>query len=440
MATFTAASGGGNWNDAATWEEGGGYPQAGDNAVFDSGSGNVTVNVDSACNDITCTGYTGTLTLGANLTVYGNLLFVSGMTFTPSTYTVIFAATSSGKTITSGGKTFYNVEFNGSGGVWTLQDNFTLATYPARSYMTAGTLNINGKTFKYQQSVGVLTLGSGFVLNVGSGKIDGGAGLGMVVPSGATMTISTGTWTGSSFTVSGTGTCTCTGAATIQWQSGTVTITSANWTPGTATLNASYGSDLKIDCSQPIYNLTLGRNYFSVKLTLLQDLTVQNNVTVTYNSGYTHTLDCDSYTLTVGGNFTNDDVFTAGTGTVVFNDAAKTSTISGSGTITFNVLRCTTPGKALRFTNGKTYYMAELDLTGSGAGQITLDTSTGSGTFTFSDSTGTNQVEYCTITRSDATGGATWLAYTSDGNVDGGGNSGWVFTVPSGDTGFLQMF
>jgi len=26
---------------------------------------------------------------------------------------------------------------------------------------------------------------------------------------------------------------------------------------------------------------------------------------------------------------------------------------------------------------------------------------------------------------------ATWNAFTSDGNVDGGGNSGWIFTAPA---------
>jgi len=118
-----ASVAGGNWSsDSGAWVTSSGgsiiaaHPVAGDIVYLDANSGNVTVDVASECDDITATGYTGTLTLSAGLTVYGNLLFVAGMTFTPGTQTVTFAATTSGKTITPGGKSFYNVTWNGSGG------------------------------------------------------------------------------------------------------------------------------------------------------------------------------------------------------------------------------------------------------------------------------------------------------------------------------------
>lgn len=44
-----------------------------------------------------------------------------------------------------------------------------------------------------------------------------------------------------------------------------------------------------------------------------------------------------------------------------------------------------------------------------------------------SKSAGTISVAYATITNSDAAGGATWRAPRSQGNVDGGGNTGWLF-------------
>lgn len=107
MATYTAAAGGGDWNNVATWG-GGGYPQAGDTAQLDATSGNVTINVASACAVVDCTGYTGTLTMDANMTTTGNVTLVSGMTFTPNTNEWYF----NGGTVIPAGKTFYDVKTN----------------------------------------------------------------------------------------------------------------------------------------------------------------------------------------------------------------------------------------------------------------------------------------------------------------------------------------
>ncbi len=415
-----ASAAGGNWSsDAGTWVTTSGgstvttHPGAGDTVILDANSGNVTVNVASECDDITATGYTGTLTLSAGLTVYGNLLFVSGMTFTPGTQTVTFAATTSGKTVTSGGKSFYNVTWNGSGGEWTLQDNFT----SRNPTLTVGTLNLDGKT--YNANYGSVTLGGGFTLNVGTGSLTLSGYGGLTIPTGAIMTVSTGTIGGGmfDFTVSGTGTFIATGAATIT-AGGNVSISSVNFSAGTSTLTQSGSSAKTISCTQPLYNFTASLTSGS---TLLANLTTVNNLTI----GSGKSLNASTYDLTVGGNWTNSGTFTAGTGTVVFNDAAKTSTISG--TTTFYNFTSTTPNKAIRFTAGTTQTFTSFALTGTAGNLITIDTNTGASTFNLSDSTGTNQIYYTSVTRSVAGGGATWNAFLSDGNVNGGGNSGWAF-------------
>ncbi len=59
---------------------------------------------------------------------------------------VIFTATTTGKTITSAGKQFTNVLFNGSGGEWILQDNFK-ATGTTEHY--TGIFRSNSKTVDY---------------------------------------------------------------------------------------------------------------------------------------------------------------------------------------------------------------------------------------------------------------------------------------------------
>jgi hypothetical protein len=51
------------------------------------------------------------------------------------------------------------------------------------------------------------------------------------------------------------------------------------------------------------------------------------------------------------------------------------------------------------------------------------------------DDAGENSVSYCTITDSDASGGADWIASTKNGNVDGTGNTGWDFDPGGGGGG-----
>ncbi len=428
-----ASAAGGNWSsDTGTWVIGSGgsivtdHPVAGDTVYLDANSGAVTVDVASACDNITATGYTGTLTLSAGLTIYGNLLFVAGMTFTPGTQTVTFAATTTGKTITTGGKSFYNVTWNGSGD-WTLQDNFTVSGSIA---MTLGTLNLNGKTLSKGGSGQTLTLGNGFTLNIGTGAFSTGNNLKLVVPTGAIVTASTGAFIGVSLTVSGTGTWTFTGAGYVylNGDNGTLAISSSNWTPATSTIYIASGSyTITVNTNQPLYNFVVGRAGVNASsaVVLQANLTVQNDFTILYYAGRIRTFNAGSYTINVGGNWANGDTFTAGTSTVNFNDATKTSTISG--TTTFYNFTSTTPNKAIRFTAGTTQTFTSFALTGTAGNLITIDTNTGASTFTLSDGAGTNQIYYTSVTRSAAGGGATWNALVADGNVDGGGNTGWVF-------------
>lgn len=118
----------GNWSDSSGGSGGSSVPGSSDDVFFDDESPSCEIDVAASCKSIDCTGYTATLTLGANLTVSGNITLVSGMTFTPSTYTVIVSNTA---TITTGGKEFYG---------------FTLSGYKA--YAFADDVTVNG-TFTY---------------------------------------------------------------------------------------------------------------------------------------------------------------------------------------------------------------------------------------------------------------------------------------------------
>lgn len=130
MATILAAPGGGNWSSGATWV-GGVVPTAADDVVLNSSSGNVTIDVASACRSLNCTGYTGTLTHNAVTLTIGDgtagtgniaLLFAAAMTYTianSTTSAFTFASTSATRqTIDVAGKTTGNMSFTGVGGDW----------------------------------------------------------------------------------------------------------------------------------------------------------------------------------------------------------------------------------------------------------------------------------------------------------------------------------
>lgn len=161
---------GSNWSDSANWSDTSGgtggfsVPTSSDNAYFDANSGNCTIDTASVCADLDFTGYTGTLSGTAALSVYGSFKLVSGMTYS-YTDTITFAATSTGKTLTFGSKTTANsFTFDGSGGGWTVQDTWNNGS--SNITLTRGTLNTNGQTLtcgtfsSNNTNVRTLTLGS----------------------------------------------------------------------------------------------------------------------------------------------------------------------------------------------------------------------------------------------------------------------------------------
>lgn len=103
MAVRTIAPGGGNWNATATWMEGI-VPVLGDNVFAAVTSGQLTVNVASACTSIDFTNYTNTLTMNAILSVGGNVTLVAAMTIAGAS---VLKLTATG-TLTSNGKTWPN--------------------------------------------------------------------------------------------------------------------------------------------------------------------------------------------------------------------------------------------------------------------------------------------------------------------------------------------
>lgn len=137
------------------------------------------------------------------------------------------------------------------------------------------------------------------------------------------------------------------------------------------------------------------------------------------------------------------------TANIVLNKSSSLSYNFYGGGLTYNRLTLSPPGNSstfniynsnifdelassgaftfsLRFEVGSTNTFNTWTATGSSGAVMTL-TSIAAGTHTLSKSSGTVSVSYAAISNSIATGGASWQSYTSNGNTDGGGNSGWNF-------------
>lgn len=197
------------------------------------------------------------------------------------------------------------------------------------------------------------------------------------------------------------------------------------------------------------------------------------------------TLDVDGKTITTGSvatltgtkniTWNGGTIVVTGAGATAFNNNQPTNftTTAGSGAGTINMTAAT----AKTFVGGGSSFNAKLNQ--GGAGTLTI---TGSNTFSDIDNTvnstsvlftagttntfaaggfhlddttissvtaanhtltmasGTVNVSNNTISYSQAGGGATWNSYTTNGNVDGGNNSGWIFTFAGGGGGFLPFF
>lgn len=113
-------------------------------------------------------------------------------------------------------------------------------------------------------------------------------------------------------------------------------------------------------------------------------------------------------------------------------------TITGSNT--FNNISNTVQPASVLFTAGTTTtFLSAFSLSGTSGNLITIGSST-SASHTLSKLTGTVSVSFCSINNSSATGGATWEAFLSNGNVNAGGNTGWMFSPAAPSNGNFLMF
>lgn len=123
------------------------------------------------------------------------------------------------------------------------------------------------------------------------------------------------------------------------------------------------------------------------------------------------------------------NVVQAGTGTLTY---------TAGGTI--NNMTATALPTTIQLQSYGPFTFTSFGLSGTLGNQLTL-TSTSSGSpvgIQMASSGSTVSVSYCTLQDIEALPGTTWNAYTANGNVDDGGNTGWNFAPPS--TGNFMAF
>lgn len=130
------------WATTSGGAGGASVPTTTDDVFFNgSSSGTVTIATgNTGAQSITCTGFTGTLTGTAAITVAGSLTVASGMTYS-HTGTVTFTGTGT-HTITSAGKALSAVTINSVGGTYTLADALNISTRTLT--VTRGTFDTAG--------------------------------------------------------------------------------------------------------------------------------------------------------------------------------------------------------------------------------------------------------------------------------------------------------
>jgi len=388
---------------------------------------------------------TNNLTLGSTLTTtltngtldLNNLTLSTGLfsSTNSNTRTIAFGTTGSiVTTTTTAGSTVLSMA-TATSFTFTGTSNISAAMSVTRTFNFGGTagatasnrLNIN---LTSGASVPTFTGSFGQINFTGSTSNPGAA---VISCHGFTLA-SGGTYTSTDFTTVGTGTLTYTGKS--------IDILDIN-TAGITTTLADAGQNV----TTTLTNGTLNLAGFTLTNTT-SAATATGTKNLTFNGG---TLVCSAASATAWNNavptgFTT----TAGTGTGTISMTAATAktfvgggstynctlnqggagTLTITGANTFNdITNTNATASQITFPASTTTTVNAFTLSGSSGNLVSIRSSTPGTRFTLSKSSGTVSVSFLDIQDSNATGGATWSAPTSNGNVDSGNNLGWSFVA-----------
>ena len=356
-----------------------------------TGTYTLTITSNTKVRNLNFTGFTGTWSpTTANLTIYGDLTLVPGMTFTTGgTWT--FAGNTT-QTITSAGKIVSNITIDFSGTVLKLLDTFTQSSGRTFTISNNATLDLNSQTN---------TIGT-FSNNFTSQRwINGTINVGSISQTGGTVNwpIANLTFNNGSYSVSG--------LSTFNLGSSTVTFTSFS-NSGSQTINLGSGTMTLTGSLLPWTINTTGLSFNAGTSTIILD-NATNSTTRTF----------------VGGGLAYNKL-------VIGGGTATGQTVVITGNNTFAELSSTkTVAWTLTLPAGGTTSVGNWGITGS-AGNVVAIGSSSAGTQASLSYTGAGVVtgvDYLSIQDSNAQPSvpATWYAGANSTNVSN--NTGWIFTA-----------
>jgi hypothetical protein len=370
-------------------------------------AGTDTIAGPSFARDLNFTGFSGTFSNGTRF-IYGNLTYSTGMTVSAGTSVTTLAATSGTQQVTTNGKTLDFPITKDGAGTLQLQDNLTVGS--TRTFtLTAGTLNLSN---------GNRTLSTGLFASANSLTRSITFGTGNITTTGSGNVWNTGTVTNFSYT----------GTPTVNISNNSATATSV--TTGAMT----EAQALNFNFTVGTYTLTDASSFYrSVNFTGFTG-TWSNSVRTIYGN---LTL-VSGMTLTAGAVAT---VFSATSGTQQITTAGKTidfpiAANANGGTRQFMDALTLGATRTFAVTRGTVVFLAGstntggiFSFVGTSTSKITIRSSIPGTQYTLSQPSGTVNAAFTSIQDSNATGGASWNAYTDFENTDAGNNDGWNFSL-----------
>jgi hypothetical protein len=335
---------------------------------------------------------------GSNVTYTAGLTFISSRTNTTTSFTRTFNITTNnnvsiaaGSNIVtfSGSNSIGDLDFTGSSGSWsnvtlslaglTLSTGMTVTAGASTvTFARTGTITSNGKTLDFPVTIN----GSGITTTLGDD---------LSVGATRTLLLNQGTLNFNDKNASiGTFSSGVSNVRTIAIGSGTITVSAAgsSWNTSTTT-----------------------------------NLTVTGTGTISMTAATAKTF------LGGGASYSGITLNQGGAGAL---------TISGNNTFA-NITNTVQP-TTITFTASSTQTVSNFTVSGTAGNLVTINSTAAGTRANLSKTSGTVDVSYCSIRDSNATGGATWNAFTSNGNVDVSNNLGWIFGAALSTGNFFLLF
>ena len=153
------------------------------------------------------------------------------------------------------------------------------------------------------------------------------------------------------------------------------------------------------------------------------------------------TLNAGTSTISATSNISPKTFIGGGLSYATLDQGGSTAlTITGSNTFSnITNTRKSVSATSILFTAGTTNTFTNWNASGESGRLLTIGSATAA-SHTLSKASGTVNADFLSISRSTATGGATWNAGAN--STDGGNNSGWIFGAPpaTGKGNFLMFF